>query len=541
MSRAIMPAFASVRSRGDLLVLPLVLAVFVVAAVLQLLYILPNHDSVWLLVAAERMLEGGTYERDFSELNPPLAILLHAPSFLVRVLSGQDPYGAYIILVLMYTGGSLLLLRTVVARGFPAASDLQSWLMPIAALLLLLLPRYDFGQREHLFTVFVIPYLALHATKLPRGASSRGLTVLVSAWACLGLFLKPAFLLLPVLIALDRAVRLRSLRSVFSLDMITIGVTGLAYTALVLIRFPDYFTFAQYALEFYGVYNNEFFSVALTAVLYVLVGVALAFFAARVTDLPEERRMFVFLTFAAGVAAISAIIQQKGWTYHMLPINVFVGMSVLMIAVIASRKIRRNATSRAFSFVALSAPFLIAALLLLPSSWSSEQLSRRELMETELYSKLETVAADKRLYVFSSGVRVGTPWVATIHAKWASRFPCLWLLPGYVAAVDNGALSAVRREQVAGEIRHFVEEDFERYRPEVVLVDRRAYKHGFKRPFEFLDFFLASERFAMIWKSYSFHKTVDGLDIYVLSRSADAGESVGAPPISPDRFNRGKS
>lgn len=268
MSRVTMPMIATGRSRGDLLVLPLMLAAFLAAAAMQLLYVLPNHDSVWLLVAAERMLDGGTYERDFSELNPPLAILLHAPAFLVRAVSGMAPYAAFIALTLVYAGVSLVLLRTVVAKGFPAASGMHTWLPPIAALVLLLLPRYDFGQREHLMTIFVIPYLALHATKLPHNASFRGLTVAVSAWACLGLFLKPAFLLLPVLISLDRAIRLRSLRGFLSLDMITIGAMGLVYTALVLIRFPDYFTFAQYALEFYGAYSNDFFFVALRVVLY---------------------------------------------------------------------------------------------------------------------------------------------------------------------------------------------------------------------------------------------------------------------------------
>ena len=38
-----------------------------------------------------------------------------------------------------------------------------------------------------------------------------------------------------------------------------------------------------------------------------------------------------------------------------------------------------------------------------------------------------------------------------------------------------------------------------------------------KRPFDFLDFFLTRERFTMIWKFCSFHKTIDGLYIYLYS------------------------
>ena len=536
VSRVTTLSTAFAPSRGGYLNLTLVLMAFAAAAALQFLYVLPNHDSVWLLVAAERMLDGGTYTEDFSEINPPLAILLHAPSFFVRSVSGLDPYPAFIVLVLAYTAVSLLLLQVVVANGFPPAGDLKRWLLPIVAVLFLLLPSYDFGQREHLFSIFVIPYLALHATKLPGHPESRGLTILVSAVACLGLFLKPVFLLLPILISLERAIRLRAPRSFISLDMIVIGVMGLVYTAVVLIRFPGFFPIARYALELYGAYDGDSLVVAPVAAGYALVGVALALFGVRIAESPAERRMFMLLTLAAGVAAGSVIMQRKGWSYHMLPIGIFIGISALMMAVIASTRIRRSATNRAFALVGKIAPFLIVALLLQSTYWDSEQTSRQDLVETELYSELESVAARKRLYVVSSGVREGTPWVATIHANWASRFSALWLVPGYAAAVENGALSAAQQEMLAKDIRRTVEEDFERYRPEVVLVDRREDMLGFKGPFDLLGFLSAGDRFAMIWKSYSFHKAVDGFDIYLLSDrtgtdgSAPGGRSVPAAP-----------
>jgi hypothetical protein len=43
-----------------------------------------------------------------------------------------------------------------------------------------------------------------------------------------------------------------------------------------------------------------------------------------------------------------------------------------------------------------------------------------------------------------------------------------------------------------------------------------------KRPFDFLDFFLANERFTMIWRSCSFHKTIDGLYICLYSGQTGA-------------------
>jgi len=534
MSRVAGADATSAGVRGDIFVLLLVLAVFLVGAALQMLYILPNHDSVWMLVAAERVFEGGTYERDFFEVNPPLAILLHAPAIGIQKITGQTAYWSFIVLTLTYAAVSIALLRKIVADGFSPTSDFRLWLPPVAALMILILPGYDFGQREHLFCVFVLPYIALHATEASRGKLPRRFMILVSVWASLGFFLKPAFLLLPVLIALDRAVRQRSPRTFISSDMITVGVMGLLYLAVIFIRFPDYFIIVQYAMEFYDSYNNDFAIAALLPVLYMAFGLLLVFFAVRLTELPEDRRMFVLLTLAAGVASASAISQQKGWSYHILPIEIFVTLPVLMVIVIVSRKVRKSATSRAFIFLSRAAPLLVVGIPLQSLSLDSETVHRPDLVQKELYSTLAPVAANKRIYFFSTSVIVGMRWVETIQAKWASRFPCLWLLPGYVTAVNDGAISESRRVERDGNIRRYVNEDFERYRPEVVLVDRRMYKHGLLRPFEFLNFFLEEDRFAEIWESYTFYKTVDGLEIYLLSGSAGLGgsaieASAGAP------------
>ena len=513
----------------------MVLAVFVAAAILQLLYVLPNHDSVWLLVAAERMLDGGTYERDFFEVNPPLAILLHAPAFLVQKIIGQTVYSSFIVLMLAYAAVSLVFLRKIIADGFSPTSDFRLWLLPISAVLLLVFPGYDFGQREHLFSVFVFPYLALHATQSSRIAPSRGLMVLVSFWAGLGLFLKPVFLLLPILIALERAIRRRSVWSLFSVDMVTFGVMGLIYIAVVLFLFPDYSVVVRYALAFYGSYKTNIAFVTLLPVLYVSFGVLLAFLATRLTELPEERRMFALLMLAAGVASVSAIMQQKGWSYHNLPIAIFVMTLVLMTIVMASKFVRRNATSRGFVLLARVAPLLAIAIFLQPFSLDTENSRRRDLVESKLYSTLEPVAANKGVYFFSTRVVGATPWVEMIQARWASRFSCLWLLPGYVAAVDEGAPVSARQDELGRGLRRYVNEDFERYRPEVVLVDRREFQYGLSPSFGFLNFFLAEDRFAKIWESYNFYKTIDDFDIYLLAGHAGEEDpaikdTAGIPP-----------
>lgn len=513
------------------LCLATIAASIVAAAVLQLRFVLPNHDSVWLLVAAERLLSGGTYSQDFVELNPPLALLLHVPAIMLKPMAGNDSHAAFVILVLGYATASLYLLTQVLDRGLAGNSDLQRWLPVICAACLLLLPHYDFGQREHLLAIFVMPYLAMQATDLARTRGNDLPAAAVSAWACLGMFLKPVFLLLPMLFALDRCARARSVKPLLDADIAMIGLAGLAYAALVIFLFPDYFTVARYALEFYGAYSNDLGGVLLVVSPHAAAGIAVALFAARLSQVREERRLFTVMALAAGVAVLSVVIQQKGWSYHVLPVRIFTGISMLLMVAGIGRHILRRPAGRGLALFARTAPFLAGALFLLPGNADWGPTNRQGLSRTAIYSALQPVASGKRLFAFSSSVKVGMRWTAAVGAGWGSRFSALWLVPGYLEAEAQGRLPAARLEEVGADIRRMVEEDFIRYRPEVVIVDRRADKQALALPFEFLEFFKESPRFIEIWGGYSFHRNVDGLDIYLLSLKHDGRRQAAAMPV----------
>jgi len=70
---------------------------------------------------------------------------------------------------------------------------------------------YDFGQREHLAVLFILPFLAEAAMRSVAVGPKRTLHFAVAACAAIGAALKPHFFLLPLLV--EGLARLKHLRN----------------------------------------------------------------------------------------------------------------------------------------------------------------------------------------------------------------------------------------------------------------------------------------------------------------------------------------
>ena len=66
-----------------------------------------NHDVAWLLIAAGRMIAGGTYSADYFEINMPLAIAAYIPPHLFARSFGITLEQGLVVWI------SLLILQTI--------------------------------------------------------------------------------------------------------------------------------------------------------------------------------------------------------------------------------------------------------------------------------------------------------------------------------------------------------------------------------------------------------------------------------------------
>ena len=490
----------------------LILALFAVAAYLQITVVLHNHDIAWLLIAASRLADGGNYATDFFEVNPPLILFVYMPAVFASRLSGIDSYTAVVLLVLIYTGISLAAAYRMASSICPEISiGSRAFHLAVAAILLFT-PGYDFGQREHLIVIFALPYLILMSAAQPGYGMRKTEVVAVVAWAALGLFLKPTYILLPVLIAITRSIEKRSPRALLSLDMVVFALLGVLYLVFVAIQFPEYFVVAGYAARVYSAFDGDSGAIALATAVFVIGGCLPALVSWRVVKDVRERKPVFLLALGAVVGGCAILLQNKGWSYHFLPTRIFGGIAAVMVIL---AMVRRTAAARDDRYIAIA--FIVALSALAVGTIVS---GARSIAYMSLSAKLEEFGGQRvadlfegrRVSTLSRHVPFGLPWIPQAGGEWASRFSCLWLLPGYSMLRNDESVSPKDVEAFAADLRRFMVEDFEHYRPEIVVVDMNLEA---EIGFQALSFYLADARFVEIWKNYRYLESVNDMEIYV--------------------------
>lgn len=300
---------APVTRRRVLQLMPVLLALMTLAcgAAAAFLYTF-NHDASYLLYAARRLLSGATLYVDIPEINPPLIVWINVPVSWLAAHTGMADALAFrcVILALgiVSVAWSALLLRKSLAPG-----QWWSWLA-FGFFAALVVPGYDFGQREHIALICTLPYLAEAARRSEGHAASRLVQAGVAALAIVGLALKPHFLLVPALVESYAAFRQRRL----ALGVVVAACMVLAYLAAAWTFAPGYLAMVRLLASGYWGYSKGWGSFLSVPQFYATVALVALAFLTR----PKAHRLSAVLCCAIAGYAGAAIVQQKGWTYHWI-------------------------------------------------------------------------------------------------------------------------------------------------------------------------------------------------------------------------------
>ncbi|MGE0744837.1 MAG: hypothetical protein AB7K86_06295 [Rhodospirillales bacterium] len=428
------------------------LAVAVAAAGALLLFGHLNHDVAWLLVAAGRLAAGGRYGLDLVEPTPPLALVVMAPALALRDLAGIALYPAYLAWVCVLVAGAAALSRPMLRAALGRAADgplPEAWLVAPA---LALLPGYDFGQKEHLFAVLATPAVLLFAARGPVAPAPALAALVIGAVAVL---MKPYWLVVPAVVAAAALAerRLDRRRAAQAAAMFAVAAAGVV--AGTLAWFGEWLAVARLAVDVYAAYDLAPVALAATAAAYAGM-VALAWFAAGQAA-PGDGAVRTLLV-AAGAAVVAAAAQLKGWPYHYLPAVLFAALATGIALVNGARR------SRAAS---LTLAALIAAVAFTPltRAFAPEPADVAEFREM-----VRRHAAGQRFLALDTDLWPAFPAAVEAGARWASRAPAQWLVPGAAALVAGDAAARARADAVRTQALDMLAEDLARYRPAVIAV-----------------------------------------------------------------------
>jgi hypothetical protein len=469
-----------------------------------------NHDVAGVLDFTERWIGGEALYARLVDPNPPLIFVLNLlPAYLGRY-TGLDTVIALQLCILSF--GAVVWWLTLRMRARSDEGPIERHFLDVAPVLVLLGAGYDFGQREHLMTLGALPYLFLAARRARREPGPRHFAVVVLAAVTFAL--KPYFLGVPALVELYLLLSLGwrcYLRDPVPWVMAAVWAI---YLASVPILFPDYLKVVLPLISSSYLGGMSIWQTAQEprAAIALLLLIPLLLFA-----LLGRNAVVKILSLAAVAAAASALAQRKGWSYHIVPIELF---GCVLAGTLAARWLdMRRSNLRNYSESMASGLALLFVLFVV----SSGEAPWRELGyadasdQTELTDLLTQSAKGERVLVLSPRIWPIYPALNYAHAHQTLRALSIWVLQGaYRECLPDGRQYRDIAEMSSAERTMFenVAEDFAANPPKVVVIDQLPGIPWCGKQFNLLEYFMHHPRFAGTWSRYAFFAESIELNLY---------------------------
>ncbi len=474
----------------------------VLAVAVGLRCIVPaNTDISWLLTVGERVLGGEMLYRDVIETNPPIAVWTYIPALLLGSALHLRP--EIITDALIFLGVAMSLgVSALILRRSHAISFVKGWPLTILAFAVLtILPMQQFGQREHIAVLALLPMLAVLVLRAEKEAPPLWAVVVAGLGAGLTLAFKPHFAIALAFGLLALAIRARSPRILFVPEnFIAAGAVGV-YLASIVIFYPGFFSLiGPLARDVYIPVGKSFGAMVTTSAvpIWLVLMLSACYF-------NREKRLnapvLLLLSISAGFA-VAFFLQRKGWPYQSYPMIV---LAMLAAGVRWASYPGENQTDSLRNRApAVSLAIVFACAMVWFNTGFDGAFLRDRLVRLDPHSKILALTAEPA---------IGHPMVRAVGGVWVSRQQALWV-EGYRDFMRKTGILGPSNEAAvnahAAREREFLIEDIRKNPPTVVLVDNLTGEWGL---------WLADHpEVSALLKDYSVADSVNHIDILTRKR-----------------------
>jgi hypothetical protein len=544
--------------------------VIAAAGMAALLALLPaaGHDQLWFLMMGRRWLAGASiYGPEIFDSNPPLIVWLSSiPVAVAHALHLSTTFTAKLLVTLLETATSILSLYFL-RRARPNTRTYEIPALLFAAITLFyVVPARDFGQRDHILSFLILPYVLAAAIPYLTQAlnSARALAGILAAVA---ICLKPHHALIPIAIELallatpsnlisptlepQQTLLLIRLRNLIRPETILIAILGACFLASIHHFAPLYFTSALPILRntYWAIGHLTFPGLAFEAIeLLVLATISLALtFRFKPTS-----PLIPLLQLAAFAATIAYFIQATGWYYQQLPaISIFgVALTLQLLDLLATKSLN----------IPTWLPKATAALTVLALALTTHftgypfTADRAFAITNPDPSFFTTLPPNTSVAILTTSVEAAMMPIERYHLTWAQRTNNLWLLPAILrseepptnlrslpnasttlssrperSAVERPAVKPARLSHstiaALDTLQHrWMVEDLTRWQPQLILIHRCQDPAVHCQELEdrhdnLLAWFQRDPAFATLWTHYTFSRTQGEFDAYTRKKT----------------------
>jgi hypothetical protein len=297
----------------------LILGIFLLGWIIQS-HLLINHDVAWLLEASKRLLGGGNYSHDFFENNPPMILYLYLPPVLFSKFLSINLILTFRVYMLLLAGLSLYFCDLFCKKIFHEQDNLIKNSFEITlAVIFLVTPLYEFGQREHILLMFTMPYFLAIVCQLQEYPIKKSQAAIVGVMAGFGFALKPYFLLPFIFIELYYMFCKKNLFSWQRTEcLVVVGILAL-YPIVVFIFNRDYYTvIVPYAWHWCYLAARYPWKFILIQAPILFCAFIILFYLMQHNTNPYKKLGHVLIIALIGFLT-SYIAQHLYYEYHLLP------------------------------------------------------------------------------------------------------------------------------------------------------------------------------------------------------------------------------
>jgi len=499
----------------------------------QFIFHLLGHDQCSYLVEAQRFLSGAEiYGPHLSETNPPMIIWFSALPVLFAHWMHGSPILSLKLLVIAMIFGSVAWCFKILRRNQAIANPVAAALFACATLTIeFSIGAYDFGQREHLLLILLLPYLLAAAT----GAVSRlsfAERCALGVAAGIAIWFKPQDILVLIGLELFLSLRARNLRRALTPEFLALVLTSSLILLLVCVLTPRYFKdiFPLLFDTYWAIGSMNTLPLALSRHGYLLCLLAMSVACILLRRSLRDPGTSIALLIGSFAAFIAFAIQHTGWKYHCYPHHALLLLAFSYLLVDLFHPAIDRFTSN---------PNLIRRTVLVSSAVSAimlcaiaihPRLARFAHMppdSAELDLFFDQYKPSTTVYVFSTNV-IAMSTVYNHGLNWGSRFAHLWMLPAIIQNElgPTGPPAPFKRlppqtvARLAALQRTESAEDLNYWQPSVVLVQHCTLKQSCLfiegKDFNMLSWFLQSPQFAAAWSHYQQQPGLEEFDVYKL-------------------------
>jgi len=493
----------------------------------------PGHDQSSYLFEAQRFLAGNElYGPHLSETNPPMIIWFSAiPVVLGRWMHGSATFFLRLVVFALIFGSVAWCVR-VLRRSIAITGPVSLRLLTCAILAVeFVIGPYNFGQREHLLIILLLPYVLAVATGADCRFSSAERCALGVA-AGTAIWFKPHDALVLVGLELFLSFRARGLRRIVAPEFLSLVLTGALVLVLVSVFAPLYgrVTLPLLFDTYWAIGTMNTLTLVLSSPGYILQVFVMLFACFLFRRSLRDPATSVALLVCSVAAFFAFAVQHNNWWYHAYPHQalLLLAMGYLLTDFLNPVIGKLASDSHPLRRVVLVASLAVAVLL-----WAMIVRPRAVLPagthfeSNELDEFLAQYKPSTTVYVFSTGV----PALAFAYnhgLNWGSRFAHLWMMPAIVqnelgptgAPAPFKRLSPETVARLAVLQRTESAEDLNYWRPSVVLVEQCNLNHSCQgiegKDFNMISWFLQSPEFATAWSHYQRQPDFGNYDVYRL-------------------------